>query len=139
MPSKDLYHLEVRRSLEKDGWIITHDEFVIQYKGKRLYADLGAEKVFAASKGAQKIVVEIKVFGSPSPITELEKAIGQYSIYRSFLSRTEPERMLYLAIAEDIFQDFISHPAIEIVVEDYHINLIVFDPETEEITQWIQN
>ncbi|MEM7802922.1 MAG: element excision factor XisH family protein [Chloroflexota bacterium] len=41
---------------------------IIQYKGKRLYADLGAEKVFAASKGTQKIVVEIKVFGSPSPI-----------------------------------------------------------------------
>jgi hypothetical protein len=41
-----------------------------------LYADLGAEKIFAAEKYERKIVVEIKVFNSPSLITELEKAAG---------------------------------------------------------------
>ena len=48
MPQYDLYHETVKQALEKDGWTITADPFVIEYKGLRLYADLGAEKVIAA-------------------------------------------------------------------------------------------
>jgi hypothetical protein len=35
------------------------------------------------------IVVEIKVFNSLSLITELEKTIGQYNIYRLFIKLNE--------------------------------------------------
>lgn len=74
MPQPDLYHLPVKRALIKDGWKITDDPYYIEYKELRLYADLGAEKPLAAEKEDQKIVVEIKVFGSSSQITELERA-----------------------------------------------------------------
>ena len=87
MPAKDIYHDNVKNALIKDGWTITSDPFIIQFKGIRLYADLEAEKPLAAEKEGRKIVVEIKVFNTPSPITELEKAIGQYGIYRNFSSR----------------------------------------------------
>lgn len=92
MPQHDLYHDTVKRALLKDGWTITDDPFIIEFKGVRLFADLGAEKPFAAEKGEHKIVIEIKVFSGISLITELEKAIGQYSIYRTFLKRLSPER-----------------------------------------------
>lgn len=42
----------------KDRWTITDDPFQIAYKGPRVYADLVAEKVIAASKADHKIVVE---------------------------------------------------------------------------------
>src|SRR6266487_5559697 len=90
------YHEPVKGALSKDGWTITDDPYVIAYKGLRLYADLGAEKLIAAQKLEQKIVVEVKVFGTPSPITELERAIGQYSIYRTLLERISPEGALWL-------------------------------------------
>ena len=60
MPQQDLYHHQVRNALIKDGWTIVDDPFQIAYKGMRVYADLGAEKVIAASKANRKIVVEIK-------------------------------------------------------------------------------
>ena len=47
---------------------------------------LGAEKLLGAAKHERKIVIEIKVFNNPSLITELEKAVGQYSILRFGLS-----------------------------------------------------
>jgi hypothetical protein len=77
MPQYDLYHNTVKNALVKDGWVITDDPFVIEFKGLRLYADLGAEKLLAAEKHERKVVIEIKVFNSPSLVTELEKAVGQ--------------------------------------------------------------
>jgi hypothetical protein len=137
MPQYDLYHNTVKNALIKDGWAITADPFIIEFKGLRLYADLGAEKVLAAEKSGEKIVVEIKVFNSPSLVTELEKAVGQYSIYRTFLKRVDPQRELYLAVAQDVYQDFFLRPAIQEVVADQQINLLIFAPEKEEILQWI--
>jgi hypothetical protein len=148
MPQYDLYHEPVKHALIKDGWIITDDPFVIEFKGLRLYADLGAERVIAAEKRERKIVVEIKVFtsftddfvlrfGSLSPITDLERAVGQYGIYRTLLKRVEPERELYLAIAQDVYQDFFQRPAIQEILSDQQIRLLVFEPQAEEVVQWI--
>lgn len=135
--AQDAYHQEVKRALVKDGWTITDDPFYILYKGTRAYADLAAEKPMAAQKGERKIVVEIKVFGTPSPMTELERAIGQYGIYRTFLKRLSPERKLFLAIALDIWQDFFLKPAVQDIVADHQISILVFNPEIEEVVRWI--
>jgi hypothetical protein len=137
MPKPDLYHDVVRSALLKDQWVITDDPFYIEYRGARVYADLAAEQTLAAQKAQRKIVVEIKVFASPSPMTELERAVGQYGIYRTFLKRLSPERELFLAVAEDIYQDFFARPAIQDIIEDHAIRLLVFHPEREEIVQWI--
>ncbi|MGD1901530.1 MAG: element excision factor XisH family protein [Geitlerinemataceae cyanobacterium] len=60
MPARDIYHNEVRNALIKDGWNITDDPYTLEYKGLRLYADLGAEKLLVAERGQQTIAVEIK-------------------------------------------------------------------------------
>lgn len=138
MPRYDLYHNQVKQALIKEGWQITDDPFTLDYKGIRLYADLGAERIIAAQKDLEKIVVEIKVFNSPSLMTELEKAIGQYNVYRSFLKRLEPQRRLYLAISDDVYQDFFSLEPIQEIISDQLIFLIVFNPELEVINQWIK-
>ena len=62
MPQYDLYHDEVKNALSKDGWTITNDPYTLEYKGLRLYADLGAEKLLAAERDQQKIAIEIKFF-----------------------------------------------------------------------------
>lgn len=138
MPQQDLYHDQVKNALIKDGWVVTDDPFRMVYKGIRLYADLAAERPIAAEKGGQKIVVEIKVFNAPSPMTELERAVGQYGIYRTFLRRLSPERQLFLAIAQDIWQDFFMKPAVQDIIADHQIALLVFDPVAEEVVQWIR-
>jgi XisH protein len=137
MPHYDLYHNQVKNALIKDGWIITDDPFTLEYKGLRLYADLGAEKLLAAENKGQKIVIEIKVFNHPSLITELQKTLGQYNIYLSLLKRVNPERKLYLAIPEDVYQDFFKRPAIADILSDYSINYLIFEPNQEVIIQWI--
>jgi len=60
MPQYDLYHNQVKHALVKEGWIITHDPFTIEFGDVRLFADLGAERVIAAEKREQKIVIGLK-------------------------------------------------------------------------------
>lgn len=137
MARYDLYHEPVKQALLKDGWVITHDPFTLEYKELRVQADLGAEKALAAEKAGRKIAVEVKVFGSPSPISELEKAIGQYGVYRSILNRIDPQRELFLAIAQDVYADFFQQEAVKEILADYQIRLFVFDPAIAEIVVWI--
>ncbi len=137
MPQYDIYHEVVKQALIKDGWKITHDPFTIQFRDIYLYADLGAERIIGAEKQGHKIVVEIKTFSGLSLMTELEKAVGQYGIYRTLLNQVDPERKLYLAITQEIYRDFFQRPALQVIVADHQIKLIVFKPETEEIVQWI--
>jgi hypothetical protein len=104
MPSRDIYHDTVKTALTKDGWRITHDPFPLSYGVRRLYADLGAEKLFTAEKASRKIVVEVKSFRSPSEVEDLREAIGSYSLYHHILADTHPDWELYLAIPYDAFE-----------------------------------
>ncbi|MCC6726155.1 MAG: hypothetical protein IT258_16730 [Saprospiraceae bacterium] len=61
MPRKDVIHLPIRAALEKDGWQITADPYKVIWEGKTYLPDLGAERVIAATRGTEKIAVEIPV------------------------------------------------------------------------------
>lgn len=139
MPQRDLYHDTVKNALIKDGWTITHDPFRIQYKGDTLYADLGAEKPIAAQRGNLKIVIEVKVFNAPSPFTELERALGQYILYRTLMATAYPEYELFLAVPEDAYADFFQRAAVRDTIASQHVHLVIFNPDQEAITQWIHN
>ena len=38
MPARDLYHDAVKNALVKDGWTITHDPFIVEIEGDRLFS-----------------------------------------------------------------------------------------------------
>ncbi|WP_395094007.1 element excision factor XisH family protein [Armatimonas sp.] len=106
--------------MEADGWLITHDPLTLKYgEHTNLYVDLGAETPLAAEKEERKIAVEIKSFLSPSPLSEMEKALGQFGLYRFLLARQFPGRILYLALPESRYE-------------------ALFDTETERIVRWIE-
>ncbi|MGD1699150.1 element excision factor XisH family protein [Dapis sp. BLCC M229] len=86
---------------------MTHDPLYLGYGGKHLYVDLGAAKTaIAAEKQGQKIAVEIKSFISLSPINDLQVAVGEYEIYRTVLSELETERLLYIAVNQQAYENF---------------------------------
>jgi hypothetical protein len=136
MSARDKYHDAVRNALIKDGWTITHDPYKLVVGVDRVYVDLGAERVIAAERGTEKIAVEIKTFGSPSDMHDLELAIGQYLLYRSSLRRREPERTLFLAVPQGVVDSTFEGQMARYALEDFQICHIGFDPEQEVITQW---
>jgi hypothetical protein len=138
MPARDLFHDKVRVALEKDGWTVTDDPLKLEWEERKLYVDLGAERIFAAEKDERKIAVEIKSFVSLSEVKDLENALGQYFLYLIVLRENEPERKLYLAITEEIFLDFFHEKDLGgFAAKSYNLSIIVFEPEKEEIVKWI--
>lgn len=136
MPQYDRYHGAVKTALIKDGWMITDDPFTIAFGTFTLFADLGAEKVLS-DQTIHAIVVEVKVFGGASFITELRKTLGQYELYRFFLEDEYPDYQIFLAISTKTYQDFFLRPEVQAVCQHFDIDLILFDAQAEEIRQWI--
>lgn len=136
--AKDIYHDTVKTALEKDGWTITDELFRLTIGSRSVYIDLGAEKLIAAEKEGRKIAIEIKSFLSPSPVNDLENALGQYILYRDALKRSQPERILYLAISDEVYLDFFQEEIAQMVVENQHLKLIIFDANKAEVVKWIE-
>jgi hypothetical protein len=135
MSKRDTYHDTVKSALIKEGWTITHDPYVFQTDPK-LAADLGAERLIAAERGYEKIVVEIKSFRRASQVVDLEEAIGQYSLYNIFLHQRDPERRLYLAVPLHAFDNILNREVGRMAIEGLKIHLIVYSLSEEESLQW---
>ena len=134
--AKDLFHQVVKDALLKDGWNITHDPFPVDYGDVQMQIDLGAERLLAATKDKTIIAVEIKSFVRPSAISEFHTAVGQYLNYRRALRNQEPNRVLYLAVPSQTYDEFFRLRFIEEGIEEYQINLLVYDVEDRRIVKW---
>ena len=137
MPAKDIFHDCVKNALIKAEWSITHDPFRIRLTRKNLFVDLGAERLIAADRGTEKIAVAIKSFTRASDIKDLEDALGQFILYERLLIRYAPERKLYLAVSESVYQTVFEEEAGQILLEDQLLRLLTFNPDQEVISQWI--
>ncbi len=106
--AKDIFHGMVRAALEKDGWTITHDPLTLKLSKRKLYIDLGAERIIAAERGSERIAVEIKSFVGLSPLTDFYKALGQYQLYILALRRRLPDTILYLSMPQESYQSLVK-------------------------------
>jgi XisH protein len=130
--AKDKYHYQVKEALEKEGWTITHDPFFIRLGKRKGYIDLGAE-ILGAERGLEKIAVEIKSFSGVSDVDEF----GQFLLYKLALTKKEPDRMLYLAMPRDFYNDLFDDAFFLEVLKIYQVHVIIYDYKNKIIEQWI--
>ena len=90
----------------------------------------------AAEKGNQQIAVEVKSFLGASEIDDLEKAIGQYVVYRAVLAVREPDRKLYLAVPDQVLRAVFDEPLGQLLLKNHLAQVLGFDPQTEVIVEW---
>ena len=136
--AKDLYHTKVKKALEKDGWKITDDPYLLQSGKIKYQVDLGAEKLFGAKKGNVKNLVEVKSIVGPSDINEFHRADGQYVDYLVVLDDVEPDRILYLAVPNFAWHDFFQEKAIQKALNFIKAKVLIYNPIQETIEKWIK-
>jgi hypothetical protein len=137
---RDTHHDAVKRALIKDGWTISHDPLRLSYEGASVSTDLGAEKAIADGEriAVEIIAVEVKDFDGDQMMSQFEKALGQYNLYRILLKMTEPDRVIFLAVKQDVFDGFFQRPIIRLATNEEKIKFLVFDEIKEEIIKWIR-
>jgi hypothetical protein len=135
--ARDKFHDDVRFALENEGWTITDDPLSFKIGKVQVQIDLGAERLIAAQRGKDQIAIEIKTFGSLSFITALYEAVGKYIIYRNVLKLTQPERILFLAIPEIVYNRFFEETIIQQMMIEENFKLIIYDHASKIITKWI--
>jgi hypothetical protein len=137
MPAHDRDHDAVCAALVAEGWTITNDPLHLRYAGDDLYVDLAAERLIAAEKGPRRIAVEIKSFRGPSELADLHVAVGQFVVYREVLAEIDPQRELYLAVAEEVRAEVFDAGIAQMILARQIRRLISYDPGRKVIVRWI--
>lgn len=138
--AKDLIHEAVKRALINDGWDVTHDPFKIELidDDRALEADLGAEKMLAANKGKDKIVVEIKTFGGSSILYKFHEALGQFIDYRDAIEEAGLDRVLYIAVSINTYAEMMEINFIKRRISKYLLKFVIIDIEDQKVERWIK-
>ncbi len=134
--AKDRFHYAVRNALEKEGWTITADPYEMSVGDVDFEIDLAAE-MLAAERAGEKIAVEIKSFIGRSNVSDFHTALGQFINYQFALEEFEPQRKLYLAVPESIYNSFFQRRFTRSVIERTQIRLVVYNEKQEVIVQWL--
>ena len=134
MPAFDSCHPQILRALQKDGWQISADQFLIRIDRRhRVYIDIEAHH----SRNQSIMVVEVKCFQDvETETTDLYTAIGQYLVYQSLLQERGIEIPLYLAIPEHAYNGVFKRMALPILTQN-HVRMMIVDLEQEVIQQWL--
>ncbi len=138
MPRKDIYHESVRIALEKDGWTVTDDPLQIAIDETTIFIDLSVEPTYFAEREGEQIAIEIKSFRLQSSITSMYEALGKYCIYRTALRLDQSPFKLYLAVPEPTFDTFFQRRLIQEAINEYQVNLIIYNFESNTIVRWIK-
>ncbi len=136
--ARDRFHSAVRRALEKGGWTVTADPYLVRFDRTTVEIDLAAEQFLTAERAKRKIAVEVKSFLGPSRIYDFHLALGQFLTYRMAIGHHDPERLLYLAVPVDVYEQVFGGPMVRRIIRQYQVRLLVFDPIREEITAWAE-
>jgi hypothetical protein len=103
---------------------------------QRSVCGFGSRKTFSRRKGRTKIAVEVKSFVGASEMDDLEKALGQFVLYRAILAEREPQRQLYIAAPNEMIELF-EQPLGQLLFENELVRVLLFNAETEAIVKWI--
>jgi hypothetical protein len=134
LPAKDRYHDTVKHALVKDSWTITGEHVKIGIENRALYIDIEA----TSASAHMVVLIEVKELEDVlSPIEALAHAYGKYALYRLALDDAGRDINLYLAVTQAAYQGILSEKIGKLAIANAQIALMIFDPEREEIVEWI--
>ena len=137
MPTPDLYHDVVKNALRKDGWRITHTALQLKVRKDMKAGELWEGPLLAAEQDERRIAVAVNSFVGHSDLADLTQTLGQLTLSRPQLHVMEPHRVLYLAVRQATYSACFAEGDGELLLERQRMPLIVFDPRTEAIVQWV--
>jgi hypothetical protein len=69
-------------------------------------------------------------------MSDFHATLGQYQNYQAALELRQPDRVLYLAVPQSLFETFYQNELVRYSLERNHVSVLVYDPEKEVILEW---
>jgi len=136
MSRTDFYHNHVRDALIKAGWVVVKQFFGAPLAYTRVEMDLLMEKV-EEDGSKTRVVIEVKNFRDENAyVSELQKSIGQYLLYRDILEYQGYDYLLYLAVPTSVYKDLLRSALIHKLFQKHQIRLLLFNPQDQTLLQW---
>lgn len=136
MPRLDDCHPQVVRALEKDGWLIDQEPFVLHVDERLCFVDFSMKRGINGTS-QQIMLIEVTCFPDRNRITpDLYGAIGQYLIYRAMVIESERSIPLYLSVPHDVFTEHFDKVVMR-AVNDHDIKLVIINLDEERVERWI--
>ena len=135
--ARDKIHNLIKQALINEGWKITHDPYPVRVGGFDMEIDLGSENFLAAEREETKIAVEIRTFAGLSKVYDFHLAVGQFFDYRVALKVKEEERVLFVGITEDVYEEVFLLPFAQMVIAELKMKILVVNSNTNKIVKWI--
>ncbi len=131
--------MNITEETQTEIWIVTNEPLSLKVSETDLFVDIGAERFITASKGTERIAVEVKSFIKLSPVQDLKEAVGQFVIYEDALrlSVANADRVLYLAVRDETYTDVFGDNLGKMLLTNKRVRLLVFNAAREVITEWI--
>ena len=63
--------------------------------------------------------------------------MGQFIAYRTALDKQDPDRALYLAVPDNLYDKFFATPFLQELIQNNQIYLITYNINQETLSQWI--
>lgn len=137
MAARDKIYEPVLKALHNDHWDITDDPLILGYEEIRGLVDLGAERIIGAERMGDRIAIEIKSFIGASVVQDIEDMLGQHMLYQWLLKKLQSERKLYIAISEPVYLTIFQGKALQELIQELKIALVVVDLAERRIVKWI--
>jgi hypothetical protein len=137
MPAQDLYHDVVRDALRQDGWRITHTALQLKVRAESRAEELWEGPWLIADKDERKVAVAVDSFVGHSNLVDITQTWRQLGLSRPQLHAMDADRVVYLAVRQATYSACFAGGEGELVLAKEHMRLLVFDPRTEAIIQWV--
>ena len=80
----------------------------------------------------------VKTFAGLSKVYDFHLAVGQFVDYRIALKTKEPERILYVGITDNVYEEVFQLPFPQMVIQEINMKIIVVNPELNTVVKWIK-
>ena len=80
----------------------------------------------------------VKTFAGLSKVYDFHLAVGQFIDYRIALKTKEPERILYVGITDNVYEEVFQLPFPQMVIQEINMKIIVVNPELNTVVKWIK-
>lgn len=119
----------VQAALASDGWTVKKGTITIIKGNYQFFIDV------SAAKDGKKVAIEVKSFLN-NFVYDWHLALGQFLTYNALLFKLDPDRVLYLAVPEEIYIEHLQSELFQELVELYLINLLIFSHKTNHVVAW---